>query len=340
MGKFEEIAKICEDLINIDSPSGFTHNVMEYIKDYVENLGLNFEITKKGLGFCYQKEEENNLPIGVAVHVDTLGLMVRAINSDGTIKFTTVGGPILPTLDGEYCKIYNSKGDVFTGTIISTSSAIHVHKDARTIDRDENNMVVRLDEEVYTKEDVLNLGIQNGDYICYDPKFVVVNSFIKSRFLDDKVCVAQMLLMLKERVTQNKKTPIMYFSAHEEVGHGLAHVPMINKIDEMIAFDMGCVGDDLEGSETKVSICAKDSSGPYDYKMTQKFVEIAKANNIDFALDCYKFYGSDGSTSLRAGSDVPVALIGAGIHASHGMERANKKGLEYAYNLLDKYLDS
>lgn len=340
MESFQETVNICKDLMDIDSPSGFTHNAMEYIKKYVETIGLEFGVTKKGLGFCYQKDSSNNLPVGVAVHVDTLGLMVRAINSDGTLKFTKVGGPVFPTLDGEYCKVYNSDGKVFTGTIICNSSAIHVHKDANTSERNEDTMVVRLDEEVFSKDDVLKLGIQNGDYICYDTKFTVVNNFIKSRFLDDKVCVAQILLMLKQRVLENKKTPYVYFSAHEEVGYGMSFIPFKENLNELIAFDMGCVGDDLEGSETKVSICAKDAGGPYDYNLTQKLVLVAKNNNIDYALDCYKFYMSDGSVSLRAGNDIPVALVGAGIHSSHGLERTNKKGLENSYNLLDKYFDT
>ncbi len=340
MGFFEEVSQVCNDLVNIDSPSGYTYDVLEYIKNYVEDLGLEFSTNKKGLGYCYQKDDSKNLPFGIAGHVDTLGFMVRSITGQGGLKVALIGGVSLPSVDGEYCKIYTKDNKVYTGTILLDNPSAHVNREANSTERSDRNVYIRLDEEVHSKEDVLKLGIENGDFVCIDPKFNVVNDFIKSRFLDDKACVAQMLVLLKNRVKENKKTPIMYFSVHEEVGHGFSNVPLVNKLDEIIAFDMGCVGDDLEGSEYKVSICAMDASGPYDVNMTRKLATLAKNNNIDYALDYYKFYASDGTTSLRAGNDIRVALVGPGIHASHGMERTHKKGVENSYNLLDKYCDS
>ena len=39
---------------------------------------------------------------------------------------------------------------------------------------------------------------------------------------------------------------------------------------------MGTIGLDLSGSEYAVSICAKDSGGPYDYELTTNLVNYAK----------------------------------------------------------------
>ncbi len=339
MSEFNEIANVCEELMKIDSPTGFTRDVMKYIENYVKELGLEFKITKKGLGYCYQKDENKNLPVGIVSHADTIGLLVRGVTSEGTLRFAKVGGINLATLDGEYCRIHTRDGKVFTGTVLHDSASVHVYKNAKTDERTDENMCIRLDEEVHSKDDVLQLGIKNGDFIAIDTKYTVVNDFIKSRFLDDKVCVAQSLVMLKNRIKEGKKTPYVYFSAQEEVGYGFSNVPLAEKIDELIVLDMGCVGLDLEGSEYKVSICALDASGPYNYELNSELIEIATNNNIDYAVDYYRFYGSDGSSSLRAGYDFKVALIGSGIHASHGMERTHKKGLENCYNLVEKYLN-
>ncbi len=340
MDKFTEIAKVCGELMSIDSPSGYTKDVLAYVEKYVTDLGLVYAKNKKGLGYCYQKEDSKNLPVALVAHIDTLGLMVRSISSDGKIKFTSVGGPILNTLDGEYCTVITRDKKRYSGTILCESASVHVYSDAKSSERNKDTMYVRLDEKVKSKDDCAKLGIHNGDFIAIDTKFSVVNDFIKSRFLDDKLCVAQNLVMLKDRLERGLKTPFVYFSCYEEVGHGFSHIPLVEKIDEVLVLDMGCVGKDLEGSEEKVSICAMDGSGPYDYELNQKLIKICEENEIEYAYDYYEFYGSDGSAALRAGNDVRVALLGSGIHASHGMERTHKDGILHSYNLVDLYLNT
>jgi putative aminopeptidase FrvX len=144
------------------------------------------------------------------------------------------------------------------------------------------------------------------------------------------------------RYCQEKKiTPAveLFFSNYEEVGHG-GTVGYSDTISELLVIDMGVLGDACEGNEVKCSICAKDSSGPYDYEFRKKLVHLAEANKIPFAVDVYPYYGSDGSAALRAGKDYKVALIGPGVAASHGVERAHKKGIEATIDLCIKYIQS
>ena len=153
--------------------------------------------------------------------MDTLGLMVRSVTADGMLMVTKVGGPLLPTLDGEYCRIYTREGKVYTGTVLSLSPSVHVQDDAATRPRDEKNMAVRIDEKVHNKEDVLALGIAAGDYVCYDPKTVVTGSgFVKSRFLDDKAsaaCLLTLLWQMRETGTLPRYETYLTFTVHEEV---------------------------------------------------------------------------------------------------------------------------
>ena len=194
----EYLFDTAKTIFGIDSPSGYYHAVVKEVEKIATGLGYKFEQIEKGCGIITIDGEDNSKTVMLSAHVDTLGLMVRSITSDGNLKFTKVGGPIMPTLDGEYCRIHTRDGRVYTGTIISESPAVHVHPDASTRTRDEDNMIVRIDEQVHNKEDVLNLGIQVGDYICYDPKTVVTESgFLKSRFIDDKGSVACLLTALK-----------------------------------------------------------------------------------------------------------------------------------------------
>ena len=175
---------------------------------------------------------------------------------------------------------------------------------------------------MHGKEDVLALGIAAGDYVCYDPKTTVTESgFVKSRFLDDKAsasCLLTLLWQMRETGTRPRFETFFTLTVHEEVGHGGATLP---EVDELLAVDMGCIGEDLSCTEYQVSICAKDSGGPYDYGMVSRLVKLAKEHGVDYAVDIYPHYGSDVGAAWHAGMDCRAALIGPGVHASHGMER-------------------
>ena len=336
----EFLLSTAKNILKFHSPTGFCFDIVDEIEEIVKPFGVKFERTNKGCGVITIEGESNEKTVGLCAHVDTLGAMVRSITSQGTLKFTILGGPILPTLDSEYCKIRTRDGKIYSGTFLSTSPAAHVFEDSKSKPRDEKNMEVRIDEVVNNKSEVEELGIRPGDFIFIDPKTTITESgFIKSRFIDDKGSVAAliaMIEMMKREGLKPKFTTKIIISIYEEVGHGSAYIP--EDITELIAVDMGCIGEDLSCDEYKVSICAKDSSGPYDFNMTTELVNLAKENNIDYAVDIYPMYGSDVSAALRGGNDIRGALIGPGVHASHGMERTHYKALENTVKLLTYYL--
>ena len=329
-----------QKLLGQDSPSGFTHKATALARDIAQGLGFEAGLTGKGNLVVKAPGRTAGRRVGLCAHVDTLGLMVRSVTADGMLMVTKVGGPLMPTLDGEYCRIYTRDGRVYTGTVLSLSPAAHVQDDAATRPRDEKNMAVRIDEKVRTKADVEALGIAAGDYVCYDPKTVVTESgFVKSRFLDDKASSACLLTLLwRMHATGQRPRFDTFFTltVHEEVGHGGATLPAV---DELLAVDMGCIGEDLSCTEYQVSICAKDSGGPYDYGMVSRLVQLAKEHGVDYAVDIYPRYGSDVAAAWHTGMDARGALIGPGVHASHGMERTHLDGLNATLKLAELYLE-
>lgn len=337
----QELMEIAERLLRTDSPSGFTNHAANFVEEYARGLGYEVTRNNKGNITVEVPGREDYSPVGLCAHIDTLGLMVRSITAEGHLMITRIGGPILPTLDGEYCKVYTRDGRIYTGTVLSLSPAAHVFDDAATRTRDEQNLAVRIDEVVKSKEDVKALGIMAGDFVCFDPKTVVTPSgFLKSRFIDDKgsaACMLALLRLLKESGEMPRRPAKFIFSVHEEVGHGGATIP--EGLDELLIVDMGCVGLDLTCTEYQVSICAKDRNGPYDYGMTTRLVDLAKANGVDFAVDIYPYYASDAGVAWHAGHDVRAALIGPGVHASHGMERTHWEGMKNTIQLMALYLE-
>jgi putative aminopeptidase FrvX len=340
MDKTSYTSKFLIDLLDIPSPSGYTQEAMTFLRKEAEGFGYVCETTPKGNLRIFVPGTDASKTIGFCAHTDTLGLMVRSIKSDGNLAFTLVGGPQLATLDGEYCTVHTRDGRNYSGTILSNSPATHVFKDAASSTRNEETMEIRLDELVACKSDTEKLGIHNGDFITIATKSEITGSgFIKSRFLDDKASVAVLMGVLKHLCDTNSKprydTEIV-ITAYEETGHGNSWVNPL--IGEMIAVDMGCIGLDLACTERDVSICAKDSGGPYDYAMTNQLMKLAQQQNIRAVMDIYPFYGSDVVAALRGGNNLRGALIGPGVSASHGMERTHLDALQATHDLILAYM--
>ncbi len=330
---------IATQIFATPSPTGYTREIQPVVAGIASSQGANCSFTNKGNIIIDIAGASSDKKLGLSAHVDTLGLMVRSINSDGTLRFAKVGGAQLETLDGEYCQIITRSGKSYSGTVLSSSPSSHVYDDAGK-KRTEENMLVRIDQCVSSKDDVLALGISVGDYIAYDPKTTFTDSgYLKSRFIDDKAsacCFITILKMLKDYNITLPYDSTMIFTVYEEVGHGASHMPA--GLTTLLAVDMGCVGLDLSCTEHQVSICAKDSSGPYDYQLTTQLIELAKAHKVDYAVDLYPHYASDVSAMYRGGHDVPGALIGTGVHASHGMERTHWDGIANTIKLILLYL--
>ncbi|NBC68187.1 M20/M25/M40 family metallo-hydrolase [Paenibacillus sacheonensis] len=331
-----------ERLLATPSPSGYCSAIMKLIQEEAAKLGLVLEMTPKGNGMITipGSHPDPRDVIALTAHVDTLGAMVRSVKPTGTLRFTPIGGYAMHTVESEYCLVHTRDGRTYEGTVLTTKPSVHVYSDARDFKREEANMEIRIDEPVKSKDDVLKLGIGVGDYVSWDPRTKVLpNGLIKSRHLDDKASVAALFTLLewmKREGRTPERTVKIIISTYEEVGHGSSFIPA--DITEMIAVDMGAIGDDLQTTENDVSICAKDSSGPYDYGMTSALISLAKREGIPHAVDIYPYYGSDASAALRGGSNIRAALIGPGVHASHSMERTHADAVANTAALLAAYL--
>ncbi|MBF0547546.1 MAG: M42 family metallopeptidase [Candidatus Riflebacteria bacterium] len=336
---FRNIIEILEKLSEIASPSGFTKEIITHVQELLETNSIKTRLTNKGGLIAGNHPKPRTIVSG---HVDTLGAMVSQINSDGTLSITKIGGLLLPTFEGSYVSVALENGQKIRGTLLLKNPSAHVNLEAGTKERKVEGMHIRLDKEVRSKQDTEKLEVQIGDFVLFDSRFEYTESgYVKSHFLDDKAGVACMIAAILE-LGEKKMAKIpasFFFSNYEEVGHG-ASGGLPEGAEEMIVVDMGVVGTDVAGEEQAVSICVKDSSGPYDFETRLKLVRLARENEIPHKLDVFPFYGSDGSAALRAGYSLRVGLIGPGISASHGMERTHQTGLVATKNLLKAYLES
>ena len=331
--------KQTEILCKIPSPSGFTKQATDYLIKECKSMGFQPKQSRKNS--ILAEIGGKGKPVVLAAHVDTLGVMVRAIKGNGRLRFTKIGGYPENNIEAENCIIHTRDGKTFTGTIQLNNPAAHVNAELGKEKRSDSTMEVVIDEKTSSPKETEKLGISTGDFISLDPRTIVTESgFIKSRHLDDKASAAVLLALAKavsDKEIELSRKVYLLFTTYEEVGHGGSSGIPEDAI-EMISVDMGAVGDDLKTDEHKVSICAKDSGGPYDYDVTTKFINLAKKNKLQYAVDIYPYYGSDVEATLHAGYDIKHALIGPGVAASHGYERTHKEGLENTLELLSLYL--
>ncbi|MGN0159735.1 MAG: M42 family metallopeptidase [Brotaphodocola sp.] len=334
------ILNTMREFIRTPSPVGYYKEANPLLERYAEELGYNVEFDNKKTGYIKVPGKDSERTICIGAHMDTLGLMVRRIDKDGMIRTRNLGGINYNNVEGETATVITRDGRRYTGLLASQSHSVHVFDDARTLERNENSMILILDEPIKSDDDVRALGIQHGDMIYLEPRFTVTpNGYIKSRFIDDKACVAAALAVIKY-MKENNITPScnvwFAFPYYEEIGHGGAYLPP--EISQYIALDIALIGPDYDGSEDKVSICCKDNFSPYDYELTSHLINIAKANNLNYAVDIFYRYGTDANAAVRSGNNIQAAAFGMGTLCSHGVERTHISGVMETAKLLAAFL--
>ena len=328
-------------LLAIDSPTGYTAKAAQWVQHAFAELGFDAAITVKGGVLVDLGGEDANDALLLAAHADTLGGMVAEVKGNGRLRLTNLG--VNPNNgETENVRVYTRSGAVIEGTCQLCNASLHVNSNYNDTKRSWDTMEIVLDEDVRSAADTRALGIEVGDIVCFDPRTKrTASGYLKSRFLDDKLSVG-ILLGFAKYLADNKITPARKVYAHitvyEEVGHG-GSGSLPAGVTEAISVDMGCVGDGLQCTEKQVSICAKDSGGPYSYDVVGKLIDAAKKTGADYAVDVYPHYGSDVEATLRSGADIRHGLIGAGVYASHGYERSHIDGVYNSIKVLCGYLD-
>ncbi len=336
----EYLLECFRKLVDTPSPVGCYRMLNPVLEDLAASLGHSLTYDRRGTPYLTLEGRDSSKTVMVGAHSDTIGLMVRRIDPDGMIRVRNLGGINFSSLEGETVTVYTRSGKHYTGLFACQSHSVHVFDDARSLERNENTTMIILDEPVSSKAEVNALGIRNGDFVSIEPRCQVTpNGYLKSRFIDNKAamaCCFAMLKFLRETGEQPKYRTILAFPYTEEIGFGGTYVP--EAVSEYVAMDIGLIGPDYDGSEFKVSICAKDNAAPYDQDLTDRLVGYAEKAGCDYAVEVFYRYGTDGNAAVRAGNNLRAAAFGMAVYCSHGMERTHIVGLENTTNLLLGYV--
>ncbi len=331
-----------KELLSIDSPTGFTDRAADWVQNAFTDLGFEARRTVKGgvlVDFGGGKGQDGLI---LMAHTDTLGGMVAEVKANGRLRIVPLGGLSPQNIETENVRVYTRDGRVIEGTCQLINASTHVNGKFGSEPRSFDTLEIVLDEPVTTAEEARGYGIETGDPVCFEPRTrVTASGYIKSRFLDDKLSVGILLGLgkyLKDTGAKLSRPVYAHITVYEEVGHG-ASASIPEGVTEALSVDMGCVGEGLRCTERQVSICAKDSGGPYAYDMVGRLIAAAKKEGADYAVDLYPHYGSDVEASLKGGFDIRHGLIGPGVYASHGYERSHLDGVYNTLKLLKGFLD-
>jgi len=331
------------DLLNTPSPTGYTDEAVRLLCRELERLGLDYEMTRRGAIRARLPGRDATPARAVVAHVDTLGAQVKQVKTNGRLEIVPIGHWSSRFAEGARCTIF-SEGGAWRGTILPLKASGHTfNTEIDTQPVTWREVELRIDAITHDRDDTLKLGVDIGDIVAIDPQPEFLDTgYIVSRHLDDKAGVAVLLAAL-ECLIREERTPTVdtwwLFTIAEEVGLGASSV-LVPDVAAMVTVDNGTTAPGQNSSEFGVTIAMADQTGPFDWHLSRKLVQLARDRGIPHQKDVFRYYRSDSASALESGADIRTALLAFGIDASHGYERIHESALGDLARLLIAYVES
>ncbi len=339
----EYLTQVLFKLLDIPSPSGYTDGIVHAVADELRALGVVHELTRRGAIRGTMTGERNSPDRAIVAHLDTIGAMVTELKSNGRLAVLPVGTWSSRFAEGARVSVFTDER-AHRGTILPLLASGHVYGDE--IDRQPvawDHVEVRVDMKVNTERGLEEAGLAVGDYVAIDsqPEFTS-SGFITARHLDDKAGVACLLAAAKAVAESGVRLPVdchPLFTITEEVGSGASAV-LHQDVSEMVSIDNAAPAPGKNATEHDAHVALMDGSGPFDYHLSHKLIDLAKQFGIPLRREVFRYYRSDAATAVEAGNDIRTALLCFGVDGSHGYERTHIDGLRNVAELIALYMQS
>ncbi|MGX5219784.1 MULTISPECIES: osmoprotectant NAGGN system M42 family peptidase [Pseudomonas] len=335
------LQKVLLEMLAIPSPTGFTDTIVRYVAERLHELGIPFEMTRRGTIRATLKGKRYSPDRAISAHLDTIGAIVRVVQDNGRLGLAPIGHWSSRFAEGSRVSVFTDHG-VLRGSVLPLLASGHAFNTA--IDElpvSWDHVELRLDAITTTRADSECLGVSVGDFVAFDPLPEFTESgHISARHLDDKAGVAALLASLKAIVDSGIEPPIdchPLFTITEEVGSGAAGA-LPWDVSEFVGIDIAPVAPGQQSNEHAVSVALHDSGGPYDYHLSRQLLRLASENDIPVRRDLFRYYHSDAQSAVTAGHDIRTALLAFGCDATHGYERTHIDSLAALTRLISAYL--
>lgn len=337
------LARQLHNLLSINSPTGYTDQVVRYCSEELERLGLTAELTRRGAIRAVRQGSRRRGARAIITHLDTLGAQVKMVKDNGRLELVPIGNWSARFAEGARVTVYTEQG-AYRGTILPLKASGHTFNEGvDTLPVGWDFVELRIDALTKNRSETHALGIDVGDFVAVDPQPEFLdNGYINSRHLDDKAGVAIALAAIKALEDEKATTPVdihWLFTIAEEVGVGAASI-VTPEIASMVTIDNGTTAPGQNSAEFGVTIAMADQAGPFDYHLTRKLVDLCRENGLQYQKDIFRYYRSDSASAIEAGHDVRTALVAFGVDASHGYERIHVHALISIAELIAHYVVS
>lgn len=201
--------KNLKDLCLINGISGDEDFVRAYIINEIKDFA-KYEIDSLGNLIVFKKGHETpKNKVMVSAHMDEVGMIVNFINSDGTLKISSVGG-VDPRV------VFGRQVTVGDNSIIGVIGAKAVHN----LSSEERKTAVTFDKMYVdigceNKEQAEKL-VSLGDSVCFSSDYIEFgDNFIKAKAIDDRAGCAIMINLIKQELEYDT---YFTFVVQEEIG--------------------------------------------------------------------------------------------------------------------------
>ncbi|WP_072369644.1 peptidase M42 [Thermophilibacter mediterraneus] len=331
------------ECVEVESPVGYYPEIHEWLRETLGELGYEMTVDNNATAYVRVPGRSDEKTVCLGAHLDTIGLVVRGINEDGTLRVRQLGGINYASIEGETCLVHCRDGRTVAGQVICNHHSVHVWGEAKTDERTEDTMSVSLVADVSSAADARALGVGEGAVIGIDPHFELFdNGFVISRHIDDKAAVAVLLDCLRWLAETGERPAydtLFAFPIYEEIGRGGSWVP--DEVDEYVACDITLIGPDYAGSdEHSVGVICSDAKGPYDWDLTNTLISCARSACTPGHWNtqvCFH-YSTDANAAALHGNDLAAGAFGMACLNTHGRERCHVDALVETELLARAYL--
>tara|TARA_R110001599_G_C12276798_1_gene662639 strand:- start:6374 stop:7324 length:951 start_codon:yes stop_codon:yes gene_type:complete len=267
------------EMLAIPSPTGFTNEFSRYICAQLTELQIDFQLTRRGTIIASIPGEQPGVTRAVANHLDTIGAVVSELKPNGRLALAPVGTWSSRFAEGGRVTLFTDD-NAYRGQVLPLLASGHAfNKQIDQLPVAWNQVEVRVNEPCQSAEDLVALGISSGDVIAFDADPELSdNGFISARHLDNKAGASALLTALRWIKASGKKPAVTFqaiFTITEEVGTG-AGSSLDESVVEFVGIDIGPVAPGQNARETGVTLCAQDTSGPFDRHLLRKLKHLCR----------------------------------------------------------------
>lgn len=317
-----KLVEALEKLSNANGVTGRETEVRELMKKYLKPYVDETREDKLGNLIAFKKGNKDAPTVMLAAHMDEVGLMIKNIKKKGFLQFAKVGGIDDRVLLAQEVVVHTDKGPL-TGVI--GSKPVHIQKEEERKKFIEADRLF-IDVGARDKKEAEKRGVQVGDVVSFDTKFVQIGeNIVLGKAFDDRVGCAMMIKTLR-RLQKVDCNVYAVGTIQEEVGLRGATIAAFQVAPDVCIVLESTVAGDMPGVE-EGKAPAKMGEGPVvtvadagliaHPKVLRLLIDSAKEHKIPYQLETGIRGSTDAARISLSREGVPSGVISVATRYIH-----------------------